>query len=66
MLKRPLQADANLILRGLVFAWVMNSARVLAGNDGLTAVTKGALAMLASGSNVADKIELEIAVGRKA
>src|SRR3982074_1649187 len=46
----PMPGDAMLILPGLAFAWAMNSATVLAGNDGWTTRTFGTRLMLATGA----------------
>ena len=48
--KFPVPLETWLILPGLALAWVMNSATVLAGNDGLTNKTKESLLMLATGT----------------
>jgi hypothetical protein len=46
----PVPADAMLTLPGLVLAWAMNSATVLAGNDGCTTMTRGWRMMVATGA----------------
>ncbi len=50
---------------GRVFAYAMNSAAVVAGNDGATSMTSAPRAMLATGARqVANKIKAEIIVKR--
>jgi hypothetical protein len=46
----PLPDDAMLILPGLALQYAMNSATVLAGNDGVTSITLGVRTRPATGA----------------
>jgi hypothetical protein len=46
----PLPEDAKLILPGLLFARAMNSATDFAGTEGLTSMTFGTRAIMATGT----------------
>src|SRR5262245_22161607 len=54
----PAPADAIMMLRGLAFAYVMNSGTVLAGNEGLTSMTPAVRDRLATGAMSLMKLKL--------
>jgi len=54
----PTPAEAIVILPGFALAWAMKAGTVAAGNNGLTSIKKGLMAMLAIGVVSRTKLKL--------